>query len=164
MKIATVTRISIFAAALGIACFVPMTAHAQADVSPDHYELSNTEVIPALNAAIVGTKQTKADFTGKFSLPYSVKCNGQDLRPGQYLISVKARGTSHVVTIQESNTNLNFQARMVPASEQMKGSTVIVRKSQNGRKLEGFYVAGLSSILYLQPTASAGSIERVPIS
>jgi hypothetical protein len=141
-----------------------MTAHAQAEVSPDHYELSNTEVTPALNAAIAGAKQTKADFTGKFSLPYSVRCNGQDLRPGEYLISVKARGTSQVVTIQETNTNLTFQARMVPANERMNGSTMIVRKSPKGRKLEGVYVAQLSSILYFQPVASAGSIERVPIS
>lgn len=164
MKIATMTRISIFAAALGIACLLPTTAHAQAEVSPDNYELLNTDASPALNASIPSAKQTKADFSGKFSLPYNVKCNGQNLRPGNYSISVKARGTGNVVTIHETNTNLNFQARTVPANQRMNGSTVIVRKSQKGRKLEGFYVAGLNSILYLQPTANEGSIERLPIS
>ena len=49
MKMTTVAKGSIFAAALGLACLLPTTTHAQADVSPDVYEVVNTETIAAQN-------------------------------------------------------------------------------------------------------------------
>ena len=47
MKMTAVVKSSVFAAALGLACLLPTTAHAQADVSPDVYEVANTETIAA---------------------------------------------------------------------------------------------------------------------
>ena len=46
VKITMAVRSSIFAAALGVACLLPTTVHAQAEVAPDHYELSNPDVTP----------------------------------------------------------------------------------------------------------------------
>ena len=164
MKVTTVTRASIFAAALGMACLLPATVHAQADVAPDHYELSNTDVTAAQNTAIASAKETKADFAGKFSLPYSVKCSGRNLRPGQYSISVKSEGTSRVITIHGNRANMNIPARAIASNQRTEESALIVRKSGEARKLEGIYVAQLNATLYLQPIDSHGLIEHLPIS
>ena len=43
VKMTMTVKASIFAAALGLACLLPATTHAQADVSPDFYEFANTE-------------------------------------------------------------------------------------------------------------------------
>jgi len=164
MKITMAVRGSIFAAALGVACLLPTTVHAQAEVAPDHYELSHTDVTPAQSAPIASSKETKADFTGKFSLPYNVKCSGRNLRPGQYSIAVKSEGTSRVITIHGSSANVSVPARMVPPNQTASGSTLIVRKSGEGRSLEGIYLAELNQMLYVQTTASHGLIEHLPIS
>ena len=57
---------------------------------------------------------TKADFEGKVSLPYDVKCGNQNLKAGQYVLSVKSEGTGRVVTINGGGQDMNMQAREVP--------------------------------------------------
>jgi len=159
MKNTTVTRASIFAAALGFACLLPATVHAQAEVAPDQYEFSHTEITSAPSA-----KETKADFAGKFLLPYNVKCSGRNLRPGRYLISVKSEGTSRVITIHGERANVNIPARLVPANQGATGSTLIVRRSGQGRQLEGVYVEQLNATLYVPSVTIHGMIEHLPIS
>jgi hypothetical protein len=53
LKITTVVKGSIFAAALGLACLLPVTTHAQADVSPDVYENVSNETIAAQQQLLV---------------------------------------------------------------------------------------------------------------
>jgi len=82
----------VFTAALGLACLLPATAHAQAEVSPDFYPLSNTETIAPQPAQVASAKQTKADFE-------------------------------------------------VPTNRAASQSALLVRKSDEGRRLEAVYVA-----------------------
>ena len=78
MKITTVVKGSIFAAALGVACLLPVTTHAQADVSPDVYEVANAETTVAEHQVQVAANTAKpADFQGRFALPYEVRCKGK---------------------------------------------------------------------------------------
>ena len=164
MKITTVVKASVFGAALGIACLLPVTAHAQADVSPDHFELLNTETPAAPPALVASTKDAKADFQGKFSLPYHVQCSGKNLKPGEYQLSVKSEGTNRVIAIHGRGANLNIQARVVPANRAESQSAVLVRKSGQSRSLEGVYVEALNAMLYLETSTGLGVMERVPIS
>jgi hypothetical protein len=163
MKITTVVKASVFAAALGIACLLPVTAHAQADVSPDHFELLNTETPAAPPALVASTKDAKADFQGKFSLPYRVQCSGKNLKAGEYQLSVTSEGTNRMIAIHGRGANLNIQARVVPVNRAASQSAVLVRKSGQGRSLEGVYVEALNAMLYLQPSPGLGVMERVPI-
>lgn len=166
MKITTVVKVSTLAAALGLACLLPATLHAQADTAPDpdFFQISNTETATVQTARVAGTKEVKADFAGKVSLPYDVECSGKNLKAGQYLLSVKSQGTTRVVTIHGDGANVNIQAHVVPANGAASHSALLVRKSGEERKLEGVYVEALNATLYLETNTRQGVTQRLPIS
>jgi hypothetical protein len=166
MKITTAVKASMITAALGFACLLPATARAQSDMSPDEYAFSATETTGAQPVRAANPKLTKADFEGKVSLPYAVKCGGKSLKAGQYLLSVKSEGTSRVVTINGSGENVNIQMREVLTNRWASQSALLVRKSGEGRRLEAVYVEGLNAMLYpdTNPNGSHARTERLPIS
>jgi hypothetical protein len=166
MKITTAVKASVFTAALGLACLLPVTAHAQAEVSPDFYPISNTDTVAAQPVQVASAKQAKADFEGKFSLPYDVKCSGKNLKSGQYMLSVKSEGKGRVVTIHRNGEDVSVRVREVPANRASTQSALLVRKSDEGHRLEAVYVEGLNTMLYLDTNTigSHGRMERLPIS
>jgi hypothetical protein len=166
MKMTMAVKGSIFAAALGVVCLLPITTHAQADVSPDIYELANTETTAATQQTQVATNTANpTDFHGQFALPYDVRCKGKSLKSGQYSLSVKSEGTSRVVTIARNGETMNIRAQELTGNPAASRSTVLVRKSHEGRMLEAVYVRELNALLYLDMNAAAqsGRMERLPI-
>jgi hypothetical protein len=167
VKMTMIVKGSIFAAALGVACLLPVTTHAQADVSPDIYELANTETTVRMQQVQVASNSAKpADFQGRFALPYDVRCKGKNLKSGQYSLSVKSEGTSRVVTIARGGETMNIRAQELTGNAAAGHSTVLVRKSNEGRMLEAVYLQQLNLLLYLDTNAVAqsGEMERLPIS
>lgn len=167
MKMTTVVKISLYAAALGLACLLPVTARAQSDVMPDSFPFSADEATAApvvQIAQIDDVNQTTVAFEGKVSLPYNLKCAGKNLKAGQYLLSVKSEGTSRVVRIHGSGEDMNIRVREVPMRQTATQSALLVRKSNQGRRLEAVYVEGLNAMLYLNASASHAGMERLPIS
>lgn len=174
MKITSVVKVSVFAAALGFAALLPATARAQADAMPDSFAFSVDETTSAPPA---GPKLAATNFEGKISLPYDVKCEGKNLRAGQYSLSVKSDGISHVVTIHGSGENMNVHVREIAnapanvrANQPSNGitgqSALLVGKSNQGRRVEAVYVKELNRTLYLNTSSQGISshIERLPIS
>jgi hypothetical protein len=166
MKITTVVKGSIFAAALGVACLLPVTTHAQADVSPEVYENVSTETIVAQQHLLAANSAKPADFKGSFALPYDVRCKGKSLKSGQYALSVRSEGTGRVVTITRNGETMNIRAQELTGNPPASQSTVLVRKSQEGRLLEAVYVRQLNMLLYLDTNATTqpGRMEQLPIS
>ncbi|MGA8308203.1 MAG: hypothetical protein WB723_21190 [Candidatus Acidiferrales bacterium] len=167
MKMTTVVKSSVFAAALGLACLLPATTHAQADVSPDIYEVVSTDTVVAEQQVQAAANATKpADFQGHFALPYEVRCKGKSLKSGQYALSVKSEGTGRVVTITRNGETMNIRAQELTGNPAASHSTVLVRKSHEGRLLEAVYVRQLNVLLYLDTNAATqpGRMERLPIS
>ena len=162
MNMTTVVKASIFTAALGLACLLPATARAQSDVMPDEFAFSAETTVAQPVVAV----QTKANFEGKISLPYGVNCAGKNLKPGEYMVSVKSQGSSRVVKIYGHGENVNMQVREVRANQAASHSALLVRKSGEGRKVEAVYVEGLSATLYLNPNTngSGTKLDRLPIS
>ena len=162
-----VVKTSIFAAALGLACLLPATAQAQADVAPDTYELANTDVTVAQAQVQVASNATKpADFQGQFALPYEVSCKGRSLKSGQYQLSVKSEGMSRVVTIARNGETISIPAQALTGNPASSRSALLVRKSHEGRMLEALYVRELNIMLFLDTNATAqpGRMDRLPIS
>jgi hypothetical protein len=158
---------SIFAAALGLACLLPATTHAQAEVSPEVYETVSPETIAAEHQLQAAANNAKpADFEGKFALPYEVRFKGKSLKSGQYSLSVKSEGTTRVVTIARNGETMNIRAQELTRNPGASHSTVLVRKSNEGRMLEAVYVRQLNMLLYLDinAVAQSGEMERLPIS
>ena len=167
MKITKIMKSSVFAAALGLACLLPTTTHAQADVSPDVYENVNTETIAAEQHVQVAANTAKpADFQGRFALPYEVRCKGKSLKSGQYVLSVKSEGTGRVVTITRNGETMNIRAQELAGNRAAGRSAMMVRKSPNGWMLEAVYVRQLNVLLFLDINAAAesGRMESLPIS
>ena len=166
MKIMTAVKTSAIVATLGLACLLPTTAHAQMDAMPDSFAFSPEEAVAAQPAPVMVAKESKADFEGKVSLPYDVKCAGKDLKAGEYLLSVKSQGTARLVTIRGGGENLNVHVRQVSAKRSTNHSALLVRKSGDGRRVEALYVEGLNATLYLNANSTGTylAIERLPIS
>jgi hypothetical protein len=175
MKITSVVKVSLFAAALGFAALLPATVRAQSDVMPDSFAFSAEESSITQSA---DAKFAKADFEGKVSLPYDVKCEGKNLKAGQYSLSVRSEGISHLVILHGRGENVNLHVSETPANapanvranqpsnQATSQSALLVGKSSEGRKVEAVYVKELNRTLYLD-TTSQGShthIERLPIS
>jgi hypothetical protein len=175
MKITSVVKVSVFAAALGFAALVPATARAQSDVMPDSFAFSAEE---ATSTQPADAKFAKSNFEGKVSLPYDVKCEGKNLKAGQYSLSVKLDGISHMVTLHGSGQDVNLHVSELsanaaanvrsnqPSNEARSQSALLIGKSSEGRKVEAVYVKELNCTLYLN-TSSQGTfshIERLPIS
>ena len=164
MKMTMAVKGSIFAAALGLACLLPATTHAQADVSPDVYEMANTET-STQQARLASNNAKPADFQGRFALPYEVRCKGKSLKSGQYSLSVKSEGTTRVVTIARNGETMDIRAQELAGNPAASHSSVLVRKSHEGRMLEAVYVRQLNLLLFLDGNAAAqsGQMERLPI-
>jgi hypothetical protein len=167
MRMTTVVKSSVFAGALGLACLMPVTAHAQAEVSPDVYEVVSTETTAAEHQLIAASNAAKpADFQGSFALPYEVRCKGKSLKSGQYSVSVKSEGTTRVVTLAHNGETMNIRTQELAGNRSADRSAMMVRKSPNGRMLEALYVRPLNLLLFLDTNAAAesGRMESLPIS
>ena len=165
-KVKMTMKSSIFAAALGLACLLPTTTHAQADVSPSFYEVVSPETIAAEHQLIAAANNAKpADFQGQFALPFEVRFKGKSLKSGQYSLSVKSEGTGRVVTIARNGETMNIRAQELSGNRATGRSAMMVRKSHDGRMLEAVYVQQLNILLFLDGNAAAqsGQMERLPI-
>jgi hypothetical protein len=168
MKMTTLVKASMFAATLGFISMLAPAARAQADAmpNPDDFPFEAPQATAAQPVQIAAAQVANADFEGKVSLPFNVHCGAQNLKPGQYLLSVKSQGTSRVVTLQSDGQNMTMRVHEVSAHRGSSQSALLVRKSGAGRRLEAVYVAGLNATLYLNtsPDGSHTRIEKLPIS
>ena len=166
MKATTLLKVSVFTATLGLACLLPATARAQADVSPDFFELSNTAPLATQPTQVATT--SNADFHGTFSLPYDMKCGGgKNLKSGQYTLSVKSEGTNRMISIRRGAEEMNIRVHRVLGNSMAKSqSAVLVRKWGEGRMLQAVYLQKMNVLLYLDGIAEGNlaRMERLPIS
>jgi len=165
MKATNMMKVSILTAALGLACLLPATAHAQAEIAPDNYDIAAPQTTVAAQPAPAAAKtQVAADFDGKFSLPYKVNCSGKALAPGVYSLSVKSAGANSVVTIHRNGEDTNLVVRRVSQRPVSSTSALLLRRAGPARTLEAVYVQQLNAVLYLDATSNRGQIESLPIS
>ena len=163
----TVVKISLYTAALGLACMLPVTARAQSDVMPDSFAFSADEATasrPVRVAEVDDVNQTQDDFQGRVTLPYNAKCAGRNLKAGQYLLSVKLEATGRVVSIHGNGADMNIHVREVPTHRRASQSALLVRNSGHDRTLAAVSVEGLNAMFYLSTSATQALTERLPIS
>jgi hypothetical protein len=160
-------RITWLLTGLVLACFLPLTTHAQAETGAQEHATSNT--------APIAIPPSKTDFEGHFSLPFQVQCHGHKLVPGEYTLRVKTVGEDKMVTLQREGSDVVLQSRPVPpTSVPDEGhSAVLVRHGPgpSGHTLEGVYVENLKLVLFLDESGHArfldkmfAGLKRLPIS
>ena len=156
---------SIFAAALGVACLLPATTHAQAEVSARYLQRCQHRDDCGRAAPDGGQYREGCKLPEQFALPYEVRCKGKSLKLGQYSLSAKSEGTTRIVTLARNGETMNIPAQELTVNPKTSHSTVLVRKSQEGRMLEAVYVLRLNLLLFLDGNAAtqSGQMERLPI-
>jgi len=169
MKVTSLVKALTMTAALGIACLLPATAHAQAEVAPDNYDMAAPQPITAAQAVQVAAKtDATAEFHGNFTLTHNVKCSGWTLAPGVYSLSVKSDGTNRVVMIQRNGADMIIRVREVSQRPAESQSALMLRHAGPARTLEAVYVQQLNAVLYLDGNSRAmgnsARTERLPIS
>lgn len=166
MKVTNMMKASMMlTAAMALACLLPATARAQAEVAPDNYDIAAPQTVVAAQPALAAAKtQVAANFDGKFSLPYNVNCSGKALAAGVYSLSVKSDGSNRVVTIHRNGEDTNLVVRRVSQRSGSSTSALLLRRAGPARTLEAVYVQQLNAVLYLDATSNRGQIERLPIS
>ena len=139
MKMTTLVKASMFAATLGFISMLAPAARAQADAmpNPDEFPFEAPQATAAQPVQIAAAQVANADFEGKVSLPFNVKCGATNLKAGQYLLSVKSQGSSRVVTLRSAGQNMTMRVHEVSAHRGANQSALLVRKSGEGRRLEG---------------------------
>jgi hypothetical protein len=162
MKVKIFVEASAFIAALGLACLLPGTAHAQFEPAPDFFELSTTAP-PAAQPTQIAANASMGDFHGTFSLPYDVECSGHNLKSGQYTLSVKSDGTNRMVTMLGGTQEMNIRVRRVLANSRAGRSALVMRKSGDRRLLEAVYVQKLNLLLYLDESAERSWVRMEPL-
>ena len=73
-------------------------AHAQFEIDPDHFETTDTP-----------TQAAKTHYVGKFTLPYTVQCDGRSLPSGKYSISLDSDGRIAHVTLLRKGQDFRIQ-------------------------------------------------------
>ncbi len=168
MKMTTLLKASLFAATLGFISMLAPAARAQADAmpNPDEFPFEAPEATAAQPVQLAAAKVANADFEGRVSLPFNVKCGAKNLKPGRYVLSVKSQGTDQVLTLNGSGQNMTMRVHEVSAHRGTSQSALLVRKSSDGRRLEAVYVAGLNATLYLNTSSDVphARMEKLPIS
>ena len=108
-----------------------LSAYAQSEIDPDHFDSPNTEPILQLT---VNTQNGVIRYDGEFTLAHEVRCNGISLRPGKYSVSLRSNGKVGQVTLKQKGHTTKIAA-IVHTQAAKKRNEVIVENNGKGRTL-----------------------------
>ena len=124
------TRIGLAIGLLGIlAVFRPSSCQAQAEIAPDHYDISSADAVSPNTTSTQKPRPNRgADrFRGRFVLPYDVGYEGVILKRGSYSISIRSLQTQNPVTFISDRSGVTVQIRArVSAESTAEGSSTLV--------------------------------------
>jgi hypothetical protein len=144
--------IAIMLGFLGSATICPR-AYAQAEIDPDHFDAPADEPIPQPRTA--DSNGAGARYDRSFSLPYSVLCNGKNLAPGRYSISLHSDGKFGQVTLSQKGHVIEVAGAVERETPQRRDEVVVVENKKNGRTLSLVRVGGVDFVF--GPKRSAAS-------
>lgn len=156
------TKVMLTLAGLTLACFWPVTTHAQAEVSPDFYAIDNAAPIPQPQMTLAAnTQPAGAEFQGNISLPYQVQCSGKKLAAGQYTVAVKTEGAKKTVVLHKDGSDVKLAVRQIAPASKTGRSALLVQSAGETRMLEAVYVASMKAILYVDHDWKISLLDRM---
>jgi hypothetical protein len=111
----------------GFATLATPRGHAQSDMAPDQFDSPNTEPFPQpktprASAAVTG----KVRFDGQVNLPYSVRCAGKMLPPGNYSLSVSSDGKTGRATLKQKGQTFDMPGAVRLPADSLARNTLLV--------------------------------------
>jgi len=130
--------IAVFVGLLGSVMLGPSPADAQAEIDPDHFDSPNTQPIPQLVRLL--------RYDGTFSLPYSVLCNGKELPPGKYSISLRFDSEVGRATLNQKNRAIEIAPVVQREAPKQRDEVIVLENNQTGRTLSLVRVSGFDFV------------------
>jgi hypothetical protein len=144
----------------------PFQCHAQAEINPDHYEITGGEPISQAGNSATAARNA-GEFRGTFTLPFDVRCAGLTLPSGPYSLSIHSLAKSDEVTLIPKGNAIMIQARVASRSSAGGASALVVERTGQRRTLTAIRLKEPGITLYLQAAqrrSASADAEVVPIS
>ena len=144
----------------------PVQCHAQAEINPDHYEITDGEPISQTGNSATAARNV-GEFRGTFTLPFDVRCAGLTLPRGPYSLSIGSAAKSDEVTLVPKGNAIIIQARVASRSSAGGASALMVERNGQRRTLTAIRLEEPGITLYLEPKparSTSTDAETVPIS
>jgi hypothetical protein len=107
MKTAKIMRLLV--ALTGFAALAAPCCYGQADAFPDQFDSPNPEPFPQPRTKEGDAAKTgKVRFDGQVTLPYSVRCAGKRLPPGNYSLSISSDGKTGRATLNQKSQTIEI--------------------------------------------------------
>ena len=129
---------------------------AQAEIDPDHYEITSQQPIPPTHHNVMSIRNA-GNFHGKVTLPFDVQYAGVTLPPGSYSLSVDSLGKGNVVTMIPDGKTVKVQAHIRSRSKSHGPDALVLERTGQQRKLGAIRLKeqALTLDLESEPSGSA---------
>jgi len=136
------TRIGLAIGLLGIlAMFRPSSCQAQAEIAPDHYDISSADAVSPNTPSTEKARPNRGadSFRGRFVLPFDVGYAGVILKRGSYSISIQSLQKQNPVTFvsDRSGVTVQIRARVSAESNAQGASTLVLEAATEQLQLTG---------------------------
>jgi hypothetical protein len=120
-------------------------AYAQFEIDPDHYETRDPEPLQQSKTRPVA-QAAKIHYEGNFTLAYPLQCNGQNLPPGKYSVSLDSDERTAQVALNRNSQVLRVQG--IPRRQNRHGrpNALLVERNGKTNQLSLIHVAQLDLI------------------
>jgi len=139
-------KLLLFACTTIYPLFANSAALGQAEIAPDHYEVTDSQSRPAKAAA--KSKAVLIHYEGNFTLRYSVQCEGRSLRPGDYLVSLDSDGSTVRVTLNRRDQAVKIEGVPEKRPRHRGGDALLVQRSGDNRELSAIHIAHLELLFH----------------
>ena len=149
---------------------MPGTCRAQAEIDPDHYEVSSRDTPTANIPQKTSTRASVSgdSFRGRFVLPSDIRYAGVTLERGSYSISIHSLDKQNLVTFIRDGSGVKVQIRgRVGAESNVRGpSSLILEHTGKQFRLIKIRLHELRMTLSLDAGQRNGSMDTklIPIS
>ncbi len=157
MKVVSI--VGILAGLSGLIAIGAPSARAQSEIDPDHFESSNVE--PFERAKINASSEAMAIcYDGKFTLPYTVQCNGRSLPPGRYSVSLHSDGKIGQATLKQRGQAIRIPGVVHKLAHKYGSDALLVELRGKTRRLSAIQAAELDLVFDLKPPIESSSDSK----
>lgn len=141
---------------------------AQSEIDPDQFESPNTEPF-SLAKPSADSQVAEMRYEGRFALPYSVLCSGNQLAPGKYTLSLRSNGKVGQATLSLKGQTVGIADVVQRQSHKRGSNTPIVEAKGKIRTLSAIQVAEFDFVFdpYRQTDSLSkskpGYFEKLPL-
>ena len=150
MTAAHITRLLVVL--VGFATLAAPRGCAQSEIDPDHFDSPNTEPFSQSKVKVgVGPGMDKVRFSGKFKLPYSVRCAGKTLPPGSYSLSISSDGKIGRATLNQKSQTLEIVGTVRLPPDPRARNTLLVECIGKAHRLSAIHVREMELVFAADP-------------